>query len=281
MICAHRVARLLGFIMLLGQMTFAQSPRDDSPSRDQLRDLAVQIAEGAARYDLLMREIDALSVQNRREIDDSLELKGRIDLPISNDFVENCEVRTPYNTTQYGFEEFEIRVVTKGHRGHDYTYRIALTYDGGVYRLFGFAGSDFQNLIKRVFRGRINVEEAKLIAKWYFGFHNINLAFHEKTLRPTLRKEITNQLNNMQVLSRQKSIVLVDYSTSFYSSPTSHGQVGRMNDGGEMFDVNVAIHKSIIQINTETRDIVAKNDVIKVIRLKNAHRDEFEIPYSF
>lgn len=245
-------------------------------SKEYMRLTAIHIAEIATRYDIMIHEIDKYSSIDWKDKIDSADFDKRYQfLTYDSIFSMNSRATSRYQTSKHGFEYFEVETFPRGFIGKVYTYNIAVGYDGGVYRFGGFSKSDFQNLIKHTFKKVNNIEDAKLIAKWYFGFQDINLAFHEKVIPAKLNKNIMKYLKQLKVTIEEDNYILTDYTTTFYSEYAS------LNFEERRFNADVYIEKYIVKINKNTCRISVKEERVKTIKLKNVTSEEFQITYLF
>jgi hypothetical protein len=241
-----------------------------------LESVAVRIAEYATIYDVIMEHINTYSNLDIRPVNDSTDFAHRYAF-VSYDsmFIAPSRSFTRYKTYSYGFEEFEITTYSRGYFGSEYSYNVAVGYDGGFYRLKGFKKCDLQNLIKHVFKKVETEKEAKLIAKWYFGFQDISFAFHEKVIPEELNKSIIKYIKPLIVKNSTQNFILIDYATTFYMTPVSS------NSEEKRYDVSVHINKYSIIIDKNNCNINAKEERVKTVNLKNVSPEEFQITYLY
>lgn len=243
--------------------------------------IATRIATLAARYDLAMGDIDLVSMPDYVGRGDSARFSDEFEFLTDPRFIKDTNVASRYHTARYGFEEFSVSVYPRGRIGYHLTYNIAIGYDGSVFRLYGFPKSDFQNLIKHYFKRVDSAGTARLMAKWYFGFQGISLAFHDKRLPTKLNKEISGYLRPVRVTEKPDRFILTDYSISFHSEPTSIEQLKVEDSGKRRFNADVFIHRAKIEINKETRAVTTSWKVVKTIHLRNVTKQEYEISHSY
>jgi hypothetical protein len=268
-----RIAFILGMgvIVSVSSGGVIQAISQSLPLEQQMAHAASRVAETVARYDFVMEQIDNhVDFPTGR---DSAYASSTFRIITTQSGLEyEPDVVSRYDTRRFGFEAFEVDVTVRGRRP-SFKYQVALGYDGGMYRLAGFAKSDFQHLVRRVFPQVRSEQEAQLIAKWYFGFHDLGYGFHAKRMSSDVDERLRKKLRPTSAAFAGGEYHLTDYWTTIVKEET-------MIDG--TIDCRIGIHKSTITIKKKTCRIVkAKDELVDIVNLTGVPASAYHIEYVY
>lgn len=245
-------------------------------NESSMRSLAIKIVILYRKLDVMNRNFEIFSSKEHSAFADSIQYFKEFSFLSNADsnFIKRIIIKSQYNTIKYGFREYSV-LLTPKYAVNEKKYNMAIDTCGGIYRLSGFDQSDFYKLIKNVFGKVKNITEAKLIAKWYFSFQNLNEAFSKKKDLPLIDKRLRKYLIPIKVVKYRNNYVLRDYTIETIRTIKYDASAGSENS----LSGKVLIKRVQFKINKETLKISTKEVLTRTIILKNAPKDAFEIDY--